>query len=149
MTEFERMRYAYPAVLDPEPDGSAINVSFPDIPEALTWGDDEREAVELAQDCLVTALDWRVRHGEPIPRPGPARGRPMIAAPPLVAAKLALYTAMRDQGVDAAELARRLGVSEKTVHSMLHLKRRAHIAHLERALAQLGVRLEVSVREAA
>ena len=41
------MRYVYPAVLDPEPDGSAINVSFPDVPEALTWGDDEAEALDL------------------------------------------------------------------------------------------------------
>jgi antitoxin HicB len=143
------MRYAYPAMFDPEPDGSAVNVSFPDVPEALTWGDDQAEALELAQDCLVTALGWRVKHDQPVPRPGPARGRPMVAVPPLVAAKLALYTAMREQGIDAAELARRLGVSEKTLRSMLHLKRPAHIAHLERALAQLGVRLEVSVREAA
>ena len=30
--EVPRMRYAYPVVLDPEPDGSAINVSFPDVP---------------------------------------------------------------------------------------------------------------------
>jgi antitoxin HicB len=122
---------------------------FPDVPEALTWGDDEREALELAQDCLVTALGWRVRHGHPIPRHSPTRGRPMIAVPPLVVAKLALYLAMREQGIDAAGLAGRLGVSEKMVPSMLHLKRRAHIAHLERALAQLGVQLEVTVREAA
>jgi antitoxin HicB len=73
----------------------------------------------------------------------------MIAVPPLVAAKLALYTAMGEQGIDTAGLARRLGVSEKVVQSMLHLKRRTHIGHLERALAQLGVQLEVSVREAA
>jgi antitoxin HicB len=122
---------------------------FPDVPGALTWGDDEREAIELAEDCLVTALYGFIRYGEAIPRPGPARGRPMIAVPPLVAAKLALYTAMREQGIDQAEVARRLGVSDKVVSSFLHLKRRTHIAHLERALAQLGVQLEVSVREAA
>jgi antitoxin HicB len=143
------MRYVYPAELDPEPDGSAINLWFPDVPGARTWGDDEAEALALAEDCLVTALYGCVRYGEPIPRPGPARGRPMIAVPPLVAAKLALYTAMREQGIDAAGLAECLGVSEKLVHSMLHLQRRAHIAHLERALALLGVQLEVTVREAA
>jgi antitoxin HicB len=143
------MRYAYPVMLDPEPDGSAINVSFPDVPEALTWGENEAEALELARDCLATALDWRLRNGKSIPRPGPPKGRPMIAVPPLVAAKLALYTAMREQGISPAELARRLGVSEKVVSSILHLKRRTHITHLERALALLGVQLEVSVREAA
>ena len=143
------MRYVYPAGLDPEPDGSAVNLCFPDVPGARTWGDDRAEALALAEDCLVTALYGCIRHGEPIPRPGPARGRPMLAVPPLVAAKLALYTAMREQGIDTAELARRLGMTEKAVQSMLHLKRRAHIGHLERALAQLGVQLEVSVREAA
>jgi antitoxin HicB len=143
------MRYAYPVVLDPEPDGSAINVSFPDVPGALTWGDDQAEALELAEDCLVTALYGYVRDVEPIPRPGPAKGRPMIPVPALVAAKLALYTAMREQGMSEAELARRLGVTQKVVQSILHLKRRAHIAHLERALAQLGVHLEVTVRDAA
>jgi antitoxin HicB len=143
------MRYVYPAELDREPDGAAVILWFPDVPGARTWGDDEGEALALAEDCLVTALYGCVHYGEPIPRPGPARGRPMIAVPPLVAAKLALYTAMREQGIDAAEVARRLGVSERVVQSMLHLKRRAHIAHLERALAQLGVQLEVTVREAA
>jgi antitoxin HicB len=143
------MRYAYPVVLDPEPDGAAINVSFPDVAGALTWGDDEAEALELAQDCLVTALYGYLRAGEAIPKPGPAKGRPMILVPPLVAAKLALYTVMRERGVSETELARRLGVTQKVVQSILHLKRRTHVAHLERALAQLGVRLEVSVKDAA
>lgn len=143
------MRYAYPVVLDPEPDGSAINVSFPHVPGALTWGDDEAEALALAQDCLVTALYGCIRYGEPIPKPGPAKGRPIIAVPALVAAKLALYTAMQQRSMSEAELARRLGVTDKVVQSMLHLKRRAHIGHLERALAQLGVHLEVTVEDAA
>ena len=143
------MRYVYPAELDPEPDGSAVNLWFPDVPGARTWGDDQPEALAFAEDCLVTALFGCLRYGEPIPRPSPAKGRPTIAVPPLVAAKLALYTAMREQGIDAAELARRLGVSDRVVQSMLHLKRRTHIAHLERALAQLGVQLEVRVCEAA
>jgi antitoxin HicB len=143
------MRYVYAAEPDPEPDGSAVNLYFPDVPGARTWGDDQAEALALAEDCLVTALYGCIRYGEPIPRPSPARRRPMIAVPPLVAAKLALYTAIREQGISHAELARRLGVSDKVVSSILHLKRRTHIAQLERALAQLGVQLEVSVREAA
>jgi antitoxin HicB len=143
------MRYVYPAELDPERDGSAVNLWFPDVPGARTWGDDEAEALALAEDCLVTALYGYVRYDEPIPRPGPARGRPMIAVPPLVAAKLALYTAMRERGMSETELARRLGVTEKVVRSILHLKPRAHVAHLERALTQLGVQLEVSVKDAA
>lgn len=143
------MRYAYPAQLKPEPDGSAVNLGFPDVPGARTWGDDEAEALALAEDCLVTALYACVRYGEPIPRPGQARGRPLIAVPPLVAAKLALYTAMRKRRMSEAELAARLGVAPKVVQSLLHLKRRTHLGDLERALAELGVELEVTVKDAA
>jgi antitoxin HicB len=143
------MRYVYPVVLDPEPDGSAVNVSFPDVPEALTWGDDEREALELAEDCLVTALSRYVIAGKPLPKPRPARGRRMIPVPPLVATKLALYSALREQRVSAAELARRLGVGENVVRALLDLKRRTYLGQLERALPELGVRLEVTVRSAA
>jgi antitoxin HicB len=142
-------RYVYPAELKPEPDGSAVNLRFPDVPGARTWGDNEAEALSLAEDCLVTALYGCVRFHEAIPKPGPARGRPMIPVPPLVSAKLALYSAMREHGVNEAELARRLGVKENVVQSLLHLKRRTHLGQLERALAELGVQLEVTVRTAA
>jgi antitoxin HicB len=143
------IHYSYPAELEPEPDGSAVNLRFPDVPGARTWGDDEAEAMALAEDCLVTALYGCIRFLEKIPTPSPARRRPIISVPPLVAMKLALYSAMREQGVSNAELAQRLGVGEKVVASLLHLKRRSYLGQLERALAELGVRLEMRVRSAA
>jgi antitoxin HicB len=73
----------------------------------------------------------------------------MIPVPPLVATKLALYSALREQRVSAAELARRLGVGENVIRALLDLKRRTHLGQLERALAELGVQLEVTVRSAA
>ena len=33
-------------------------VSFPDIPEALTSGKSEKQALEMAKDALMTALDF-------------------------------------------------------------------------------------------
>ena len=105
--------------------------------------------MSLAEDCLVTALYGCIRFREAVPTPSPARGRPLISVPPLVAMKLALYGAMREQGVSNAELAQRLGVGEKVVAALLHLKRRSYLGQLERALAELGVRLEMRVRRAA
>jgi antitoxin HicB len=142
-------RYVYPVELEPEPDGSAVNLSFPDVPGALSWGDNEAEALSLAEDCLVTALYGYVRSWEAVPEPGPAKGRPMVPVPWLVAMKLALYSATREQGVGAAALARRLGVGEKIVLALLDLRRRTYLGQLERALAELGVQLEVTVRTAA
>ena len=48
-------RLRWPVDLEWQDDGSVL-VSFPDIPEALTDGETEAEALVLAQDCLITAL---------------------------------------------------------------------------------------------
>ncbi len=46
----------YPAQLTP--DGNGWMVSFPDMPEALTSGHSEKQAMDMAQDALNTALDF-------------------------------------------------------------------------------------------
>ena len=142
-------RYVYPIELDPEPDGSAVNLSFPDVRGARTWGDDEAEALSLAEDCLIAALGGYIKLNKPIPKPSPAQGRPTVTLPPLVAAKLALYQAMRAQGVGVEELAGRLGMAEPAVRRVLDLDHRSHIDQVEAALRCLGKRLEVTVRDAA
>ncbi len=143
------MRYIYPIELDPESDGSAVNLSFPDVPGALTFGDDEAEALALAEDCLIAALRGYMKLGKPIPTPSAPCGRPAVALPSLAAAKLALYGAMRDARISNVELARRLGVTENVVRKLLDLDHRSHIGQVEAALAKLGVRLEVVARKAA
>jgi antitoxin HicB len=143
------MRYIYPIELDPESDGSAVNLSFPDVPGALTFGDDEAEALALAEDCLIAALRGYMKLGKPIPTPSAPCDRPAVALPSLAAAKLALYGAMRDARISNVELARRLGVTENVVRKLLDLDHRSHIGQVEAALAKLGVRLEVVARKAA
>ena len=63
----------------------------------------------------------------------------------LVAVKLALYEAMRAQGITKTELARRLGLQENAVRRLLDLDHRSHLDQLDRALAALGRRLELRV----
>jgi len=142
-------RYIYPVELEPEPDGSAVNLSFPDVRGARTWGDDEAEALSLAEDCLIAALGGYVELDHAIPKPSPARGRPTVSLPPLVAAKLALYEAMRAQGVSREDLAARLGMAEPAMRRLLDLDHRSHLDQLEAALRCLGKRLELTVRDAA
>ena len=107
------MRYAYPFTVTPDEDGRLV-VAFPDVEGASTDGADETEAIANAPDCLMAALIGYITSREPIPRPSPARGRPTVTLPPLVAAKLALYSAMLEQHVTAADLANRMGKSEMT-----------------------------------
>ena len=117
--------------------------SFPDVPEALTDGEDESEALAEAHDALVAALAGYVREKRPIPRPRPVRGRTVVPVPAHVAAKLALYQAMQRQGVSNVELARRLGVTETVARRLVDPDHASRIERLEAALTALGVGLVV------
>ena len=140
-------RLAYPVRLDRQGDGSWL-VSFPDVPEALTEGATEREALAEAEDCLVAALGGYVQGRRDIPPPSPARGRPVVALPALVAAKIALYRAMRARGVGNTALAEQLGTVEGTVRRLLDPDHRSHIGQVESALRLLGQRLVITTRAA-
>ena len=137
------MRYAYPCVLTPEEEGG-YSVSFPNVPEALTCGDDRDEALAMAEDALAVGLGAYVLCREEIPVPGPiAPGQEIVAVPLVVAAKLALYSAMREQGVTKVGLARRMGLSEGAVRKLVNPGHRSHIRQVERALRKVGRRLVI------
>ncbi|MCC2665482.1 MAG: type toxin-antitoxin system HicB family antitoxin [Geminicoccaceae bacterium] len=44
---------AYPVVLEPDDNGTLL-VTFPDVPEAVTFGEDEGDALKRAVDALET-----------------------------------------------------------------------------------------------
>ena len=99
------MRYVYPSsiVLDEEERMTtgrvAYGVTFPDVPEAITCGWSWEEAIEMAEDCLGVALGMYVKANLDLPKPSPVRdGQVLVPVPLLVAAKLTIYTAMREQG---------------------------------------------------
>ena len=131
------MQYAYPCTLTSEEDG--VSVSFPDIPEALTCGNDRMNALEQATDALVATLCAYVHSREEIPEPSPAGdGQELVALPLIVAAKLTLYTAMHRRGMTKTALARRLRLSEGAVCKLLDLDHRSHIGQVEKALKDIG-----------
>lgn len=130
------MRLAYPVRLDKHPD--AFVATFPDIPEALTEGATEDEALAEAKDCLVAALGGYVQDGRPIPAPSHGVGEAEIALPKLAAAKVALYEAARARQLDAPALAQRLGCSRRTARRLLDVDGRTRLADVEAALRSLG-----------
>ena len=143
------MIFAYPVRLIPEEEGG-YRVNFRDVPEALTQGETIDEALDEAADCLAVALSGYMQARLPLLRPSPCQpGERLILLPPLVTAKLALYEAMRGENVGQTELAQRLGLSETAVRRLLALGHRSHIGQVDRALAVLGKRLVVEVRDAA
>ncbi len=95
-------------------------IGFRDVPKAITQGNGERDALWQAADCLEEAIAGRIADGGEIPKPSrAARGERLIPVSSPMAAKAALYLAMREAGITNAQLARKLGCGEKEVRRML------------------------------
>ncbi len=137
------MRFDYPVELTR--DGDTWMVTFPDIPEAITFGEDEDEALLQAKDALETALAMYVDSRRPIPMPSPANGRPTVRPDALECAKLGIYTAMQEQGLRKADLARRLHWHMPQVDRLLDLNHASRLSQIEQAAASLGKRVEIRV----
>jgi len=60
--------YAYPAILTYD-DGYDIAVTFPDLPGCATSGENEKEAMTMAKECLALHLYGLETDGEEIPAP--------------------------------------------------------------------------------
>ncbi len=142
------MRYAYPCDVVPDDEEAlltgreAYNASFPDVHGAHTCGWTVEETTDRLQDCLETALGGYLHDSEDLPEPSSAEsGQVLVAVSPAVAARLALYTAMRSQAVTADSLAQRLGVRPTRIRRLIDPRRPAKLSALEPALAALGLSL--------
>ncbi len=142
------MIYAYPCEVNADEDGFLV-ATFPDVPEAITGGRDRPEALAMAEDALATALAGYVHQKREIPVPGEAPdSQELVAVPTVVAGKLALYSAMRDQGITKVGLANRLGISESAVRKLANPDHRSHISQVQKALQAVGRTLVVEVKAA-
>ena len=144
------MQYAYPCnLISHEEEGEGFAVTFPDVPEAITGAQTKEEFLFLAEDALVAALAMYVQGGEDVPTPSPVvLGQELVALPPIAAAKLALYTALRTQGITWETFADRLGLSESAVCKLLNPDCYSHISQVVRALRAVGRNLVVEDRAA-
>jgi antitoxin HicB len=144
---------AYPVQLDPEEDGSAFTVSFPDfffegqgvrLSGGYSFGHTREAALMRAADLLATILADCCAEGYSIPEPSPAEGRPLTTVDPLTASKLELYRALHGAGISRAELARRLGIAPQQVQRLFDLDHASRLDQIDAALRALGRRLVVT-----
>lgn len=133
----------YPAAFTPDEDGVLV-VTFRDIPEALTQGQTEEEALAMAEDALLTAMDFYFDDRRPIPAPSAALpGERLVALPASVSAKVLLLNEMLAQSVSQSELARRMGTRPQDVQRLVALTHASKIDNLEAAMRALGKRFDI------
>jgi antitoxin HicB len=127
-----------------------VVVSFPDVPEAVTQGDDVADARVMAEEALGLALLSYPARGLSLPKPRATNKRLVeIGVAPDVAAKLAVLESFLAARISKSELARRLGKDEKEVRRILDPKHATKLPALTAALRAMGKRLVVGVTEAA
>lgn len=137
----------YPVILERD-DNDTILVSFPDFPEAHTFGDTVEDALAHAKDALATVIDAYIKDKRDIPLPSVRASRYCVAAPALLTAKTRLYETMRSAKVTKSELARRLDVHMPQIDRLLDVHHGSQMSQMEDAFQALGKRLVVEVEDA-
>jgi antitoxin HicB len=133
----------YPANFEAAEEGGFV-ITFPDIPEAITQGEDEEDGLRRASDALETALDFYFEAPRPIPAPSkPKRGQRLIELSASLSAKVLLLNEMVAQKVRPAELARRLKVTPQEVTRLTSLHHTTKIDGIALALKALGKTMEI------
>ena len=136
----------YPVTLTKD-DNDTYLVTFPDVPEAVTYGETKEEAVAHAPDALLTVFDALMRDKREIPAPS-AKGQVFVEVPALETTKVELYRAMREQEIGKAELARRLDWHLPQVDRVLNVRHGSQLDQIEAAFGALGKKLVLNVVDA-
>jgi antitoxin HicB len=136
--------FDYPARFLKERDGYVV--SFRDIPEALTSGSTKKEAIEMAEDALATAMEFYFEDRRQVPMPSKARkGEEMVGLPASVAVKVLLLNEMLKGNVTPSKLAKKLDTSPQTVTRIVDLHHATKIDTLAGAFKAMGKTLTFSV----
>jgi antitoxin HicB len=136
----------YPVILERD-DNDTILVSFPDFPEAHTFGNDVEDALERAPDALATAIDAYIKDRRDVPLPSAIITKYRVALPALVETKVRLYETMRGAKVGKSELAKRLKWHLPQVDRLLEMTHGSKLEQLEAAFTVLGKRLVVGIED--
>jgi len=136
----------YPVILERD-DNNTILVSFPDFPEAHTYGENEADALAHAEDALATVVDAYVKDRRPIPLPSAMIVKHRVTMPVLMEAKIALYDSMRRGKVTKAQLAKRLNWHPPQIDRLLEMHHGSRLDQIERAFRALGKRLVIGVED--
>jgi antitoxin HicB len=126
-------------------DGRFFLVTFPDLPEAITQGASEKQALRAAKEALETALDFYFEENRIVPSPSPLkRGQKFVELPVSLAAKVLLLNEMLLQKVRPAELARRLHTTPQEINRLTNVRHTSKIDGIAEAMKALGKSLQIS-----
>jgi antitoxin HicB len=138
--------FQFRALLKKDPNGGVL-ATFPDVPEAITHGADNDDAVRNAREALAVALFGYLKECRKLPTAKRKAG--VLVAPQATdVLKIAVVEAWLESGMSKSEFARMFGVDEKEARRILDPDSATKADRLEAALAVLGRKLTIAVEAA-
>lgn len=140
-------RFVFPITIE-SGDKWGFVVTFPDIPFAVTQGDDLEDAKRQADDCLDEAIAAMIKNNWDIPYPSTG-GHAMASTSVPMAAKAYLYLALRESELSKEEIEERLNWDSNAIVQLLDPQKDVDFIRIETALAILGKKLNLELVDAA
>ncbi|MEL6578662.1 MAG: type II toxin-antitoxin system HicB family antitoxin [Cyanobacteria bacterium J06621_12] len=136
-----KSRFSFPVTLTNDEVDGGFTVTFRDLPEAITQGENLESALHEAADCLDEAIAVRIIRRDQIPLPSLAAQDEYLVAPPVQTSfKASIWLAMQEKNLSQSQFANLLGVNEKEVRRILDPIHNTKLPTLERSLLALGKR---------
>ncbi|MDR2573776.1 MAG: type II toxin-antitoxin system HicB family antitoxin [Desulfovibrio sp.] len=108
------------------------------LPEVTTFGATREEALRNAALAIEEALAARMAGQKDLPLPAREAGAFIVPISVQAALKAAIYRAMRREGVNKAELARRMRAHAPQIDRLLDMRHKSRLDVMETALLHLG-----------
>ena len=136
-----KSRFSFPVTLTTDEVDGGYTVTFRDLPEAITQGENIEDALFEAADCLEEAIANRIIRRLEIPVPSQLADNEYLVTIPLqTSLKAAIWLAMQEKNLNQTQFAKTLGVNEKEVRRILDPSHNSKLETLERSLLTLGKR---------
>lgn len=140
------MKYALKFIKD---DNDTLLVTAKDFQEFITYGENEKEALENAKDALLTVIMGRFQDRESIPYIACDVSYPFVEVSLLITLKIAIHNAMVEKNLRKADLTRLLKLHPIQIDRLLDLNHETKLETLESTLHILGKVITVNIKDAA
>jgi antitoxin HicB len=135
--------------IEPDTDGSLL-ATCKAFPELTTFGSDKAQVWKSALGALEEAIAARIDDGDPLPAPATEaqikRHKGVwVKLPLMTSLKFMLYSALRESGMNRAELARRLDWHRESVDRLFRLDHASRVDQIEAAFKVLQQDVDVRV----
>lgn len=136
-----KSRFSFPVTLTTDEVDGGYTVTFRDLPEAITQGENIEDALNEATDCLEEAIANRIIRRLSIPVASqPVKNEYLVTIPLQTSFKASIWLAMQEKNFDQTQFAKILDIDEKEVKRILDPSHKTKLETLERSLLALGKR---------